>query len=535
MKHLLKFIVTIIGVCILFGLQINVYAQKNTNNGPKQNDIAFVNTENLHSNQQIGLDNIKGEKDDFVYDWANKGAEKSNPEPEMVKAGTTCTVSASSTSICKGSSVTITRVTSNVGTSGTAMGTAQYTTDGGATWYTLSKNTTVNNTYYPTQTTTYGTRVLGYLSDVQCGPSYTTVTVNPVPGATSVSGGGTFCNSATLTATPPTYSGNEDFGDFGDGTSISASYGPVYGWYNYSRSASLILRSEVSASPGIITHLAVYVGTANTHTFTGISIRLKKTTATTCPTTFPGDGTQVYTGSYTFSTTGWVTFNITDFNWNSGNLLIEWQHGSTTYSSNYPYFAYTTQGSYLQTYAQSDGSLPTTGYNTYNRPNYRLTFSNSTFPTYWQSTTSNGTSTATPSTSQSVSSSGTYYFRARSAAGCWGTQGSANVTINTPPTAPTSITNAGSTICTGSSVTLTASGGSAGSGCTYQWYAGGCGSGTVLGTGASYVASPTSTTTYYVRRVGTSTCTNTTGCASTTVTVNTLSTAPSSINAVINP
>lgn len=48
---------------------------------------------------------------------------------------------------------------------------------------------------------------------------------------------------------------------------------------------------------------------------------------------------------------------------------------------------------------------------------------------YWQNTTNNGTSTTTPSTSQSVSSSGTYYFRARTAAGCWGTQGSAAVTI----------------------------------------------------------------------------------------------------------
>lgn len=53
---------------------------------------------------------------------------------------------------------------------------------------------------------------------------------------------------------------------------------------------------------------------------------------------------------------------------------------------------------------------------------------------YWQNTTSNGTSTATPSTSEIVGSSGTYYFRARSAGGCWGTQGSALVTFNPLPT-----------------------------------------------------------------------------------------------------
>ena len=54
---------------------------------------------------------------------------------------------------------------------------------------------------------------------------------------------------------------------------------------------------------------------------------------------------------------------------------------------------------------------------------------------YFQGNTSNGTSTGTPSTSQSVTSSGTYYFRSRSGAGCWGTQGSTTVTITPTPTA----------------------------------------------------------------------------------------------------
>jgi hypothetical protein len=51
---------------------------------------------------------------------------------------------------------------------------------------------------------------------------------------------------------------------------------------------------------------------------------------------------------------------------------------------------------------------------------------------YWQGTTNNGTSLVTPSASQVVSSSGTYYFRANNSCG-WGTQGSLPVTINTPP------------------------------------------------------------------------------------------------------
>lgn len=59
---------------------------------------------------------------------------------------------------------------------------------------------------------------------------------------------------------------------------------------------------------------------------------------------------------------------------------------------------------------------------------------------YWQGTTSNGTNTTTPSTSQTVTASGTYYFRANSSCG-WGTQGSATVTINSTPTLSVSPTN----------------------------------------------------------------------------------------------
>lgn len=51
---------------------------------------------------------------------------------------------------------------------------------------------------------------------------------------------------------------------------------------------------------------------------------------------------------------------------------------------------------------------------------------------YYQGTTSGGTSTATPSSSQLITSSGTYYFRAQSGAGCWGPEGSAAITIQTP-------------------------------------------------------------------------------------------------------
>ncbi|SFA75583.1 IPT/TIG domain-containing protein [Flavobacterium swingsii] len=77
---------------------------------------------------------------------------------------------------------------------------------------------------------------------------------------------------------------------------------------------------------------------------------------------------------------------------------------------------------------------------------------------YWQNTTSNGTSTATPSTSQIVSTSGTYYFRAQSAAGCWGPQGSIVVTINSTPTITANPANSSIAVGANTSFTVTASG-----------------------------------------------------------------------------
>jgi predicted outer membrane repeat protein len=97
----------------------------------------------------------------------------------------------------------------------------------------------------------------------------------------------------------------------------------------------------------------------------------------------------------------------------------------------------------------------------------------------------------------------------------------ASITVNTSSTAPTGATGTTS-ICNGSSTTLTVSGGSKGSGATTEWFTGSCG-GTPAGTGDAIIVSPTITTTYYVRYNGTC---NTTTCATVTVTVNTLSTTP---------
>lgn len=97
-------------------------------------------------------------------------------------------------------------------------------------------------------------------------------------------------------------------------------------------------------------------------------------------------------------------------------------------------------------------------------------------------------------------------------------------------TAPSSITGT-TTVCSGSSTTLTQSGGSLGTGDSYEWYSGSCG-GTYVGSGASVNVSPASNTTYFVRVEGPC---GITSCASVSVTVQSNSTAATGINTTTNP
>ncbi len=123
--------------------------------------------------------------------------------------------------------------------------------------------------------------------------------------------------------------------------------------------------------------------------------------------------------------------------------------------------------------------------------------------------------------STTVLSTGTYYA-SQTVNGCESTLRKAvAVTINTMPTAPTSITGTFS-ICEGSSTILTATGGSEGDGCSYQWGTGSTvGSNIIAGeTNAGYsTLALSSNTTFWVRRVGNTACTNTTGGITQLVTV----------------
>jgi hypothetical protein len=94
---------------------------------------------------------------------------------------------------------------------------------------------------------------------------------------------------------------------------------------------------------------------------------------------------------------------------------------------------------------------------------------------------------------------------------------SVNVTVNTLSTALT-ITPMVGTICPNTNYTIIAGGGTAGTGSTINWYTGPNGTGTFLGSGSTVTVTPSSSTTYYVRREGTC---NTTADASVTINVKT--------------
>ncbi len=166
-----------------------------------------------------------------------------------------------------------------------------------------------------------------------------------------------------------------------------------------------------------------------------------------------------------------------------------------------------------------------------------LTLTGNTGSIQWQSSTDNNTfsniGSAISSTLTLSALSSTTYYRAVVTSGACSSVNSnvVTITVNQPSVAPTSITGI-TTICNGSSTTLTAAGGTLGTGANYEW-----GTGSVVGTnpmagqtGASITVTPSSTTTYWVRIINSSApCATTTTGVSTAVTVNQPSVAPTSI------
>lgn len=131
---------------------------------------------------------------------------------------------------------------------------------------------------------------------------------------------------------------------------------------------------------------------------------------------------------------------------------------------------------------------------------------------------------AAASRTLTFNSPGTYRFDVFTK-GCNGTSNCATIIITVlefDNVAPSSISSSnGTTICSGSSTTLTANGGTQGSGAQYEWFTGSTCGGTPFAVTStnSVTVSPTSNTTYRVRITGGDICPNTTACAVQTITV----------------
>lgn len=128
----------------------------------------------------------------------------------------------------------------------------------------------------------------------------------------------------------------------------------------------------------------------------------------------------------------------------------------------------------------------------------------------WYADSCGGTAVDTgESISVSPTAATTYYVRAEGS--CTPTScASVSVDVDTASVAPTGATANPNPFCNGGSTTLAVTGGSLGTGATWEWYEGSCG-GTAVDSGESITVSPAVTTTYYVRAEGSC---NMTTCAS---------------------
>jgi hypothetical protein len=129
----------------------------------------------------------------------------------------------------------------------------------------------------------------------------------------------------------------------------------------------------------------------------------------------------------------------------------------------------------------------------------------------------------------------TYYARIVGPAPCAdvsATVASADLIVNDPSVAPTSLTSTNDSICNGAatSVTLTANGGTLGTAAVYEWSEDGFANVLSSGLDAFINVSPTTTTTYSVRITGPAPCADVSGTVQTvTVVVTNPSTAPTAV------
>ncbi|MDR0833877.1 MAG: C10 family peptidase [Candidatus Symbiothrix sp.] len=321
------------------------------------------------------------------------------------------------------------------------------------------------------------------------------------------------------------------------GSENETGYGSITGTYSVSGYSTTIPLTSSQWGSAVGRYLKIYIsdnsnGTAAATVYILIKPRVTTGTATQITTTSAYlNGTATYCTNIVFyrksGTSSWSSSYYPDISGLTPCTQYEYRVAGTGFPTNY-----------LDEYIYGDITNFTTLSNTPSTPGSisgltsvcagggSITYSISsvsgatsytwTLPSGWSSSSTSTSISATPGSS---ASSGYIYVKANNSCGS-SSQNYTYVTVNTPPTAPTSISGTTS-ITNGQNTTLTASGGSTGSGCTYQWGTGSCGSNIIAGqTSSSISVSPASTTTYWVRRVGTSPCgSTTTSCATQSIIV----------------
>lgn len=448
---------------------------------------------------------------------------------------TITSITPSPTLLCIGTSVSFT----GAGATGTG-GLVSYNWTGPNSF---STTTAANNTSFTSTTTAqsgvYSLTVTypgtGCISNLV---TSTAVTVNAVPTVASITPSSTnICIGSTLTLNAGSVTGG--------GSLTSYNWSGPNGFSTTTATNNTSFALSTTAQSGVYTLNVTYPGsgcTSSNVTSTAVTVNALPTVASITPSP-----TSLCAGTTLTLTAGSVTGagTLTSYNWSGPNSYSATSATNST-SFNPATSAFSGQYSVTVTYpgtgCTSGQAVSTTvtvdpqpaavtvsGGGTYCTANATLSTSGGAGGTiYFQGTTSGGTSTATPATSQIVSTSGTYYFRSLSSGGCWGPEGSATVTFNAAPTVA-SITPSPTNLCLGANLTLTA-GSVTGTGSlvSYNWT--GPNSFSTTTSGNSVVFTPTTTAasgiyTVTVTYPGTG-CTST-GAASSTVSVNAVPTVSS--------
>ena len=199
-------------------------------------------------------------------------------------------------------------------------------------------------------------------------------------------------------------------------------------WTCFEDYTLLVVIPSISTNGTLSAYSACSGSVSTAQSFTVSGTNLGANLVVTAPAGFEVSTTQngTYTSSVSFvpssgtvsSQTVWVRLTATAVGSPSGNIAVSSTGGTTqniavSGTVNSTPIAVTVTGGAIC----SGGTITATG--------------GTGGTIYWQGTSSNGTSTSIGSgtTSPAITAAGTYYARAKSSAGCWGTEGSASVTL----------------------------------------------------------------------------------------------------------